>query len=66
MNDAIKVTDIVDHEDGSATITLDMDPATYHKIFEQGFLKLIQRFVARDCMGRSGRLRGLHRRRGRL
>jgi hypothetical protein len=27
MNDAIKVTDIVDHEDGSATITLDMDPS---------------------------------------
>jgi hypothetical protein len=43
--DAIKVTDIVDHEDGSATITLDMDPATYHKIFEQGFLKLIQRGI---------------------
>jgi hypothetical protein len=40
MNDAIKVTieDIVDHEDGSATITLDMDPATYHKIFEQRFV----------------------------
>jgi hypothetical protein len=46
MNDAIKVTDILDHEDGSATITLDMDPATYHKIFEQGnFLKLIQRGI---------------------
>jgi hypothetical protein len=39
MNDAIKVTDIVDHEDGSATITLDMDPATYHKIFEQGLFE---------------------------
>jgi hypothetical protein len=45
MNDDIKVTGIVDHEDGSATITLDMDPATYHKIFEQGFLKLIQRGI---------------------
>jgi hypothetical protein len=45
MNDAIKVTGIIDHEDGSATVTLDMDPATYHKIFEQGFLKLIQRGI---------------------
>jgi hypothetical protein len=24
MNDAIKVTGIIDHEDGSATVTLDM------------------------------------------
>jgi hypothetical protein len=32
---------IVDHEDGSATVTLDLSPETYHKIFEYGFLKLI-------------------------
>jgi hypothetical protein len=41
MNDDIKVTGIVDHEDGSATVTLNMDAATYHKVFEYGFLKLI-------------------------
>jgi hypothetical protein len=41
MNDDIKVTGIVDHEDGSATVTLDLSPETYHKIFEYGFLKLI-------------------------
>jgi hypothetical protein len=34
MNDDIKVTGIVDHEDGSATVTLDLSPETYHKIFE--------------------------------
>jgi hypothetical protein len=45
MNDAIKVTGIIDHEDGSATVTLDLSPETYHKIFEQGFLKLIQRGI---------------------
>jgi hypothetical protein len=48
MNDAIKVTGIVDHEDGSATVTLDLSPETYHKIFEQGFLKLIQRGMGID------------------
>jgi hypothetical protein len=41
MNDDIKVTGIVDHEDGSATVTLNMDAATYHKVFEYGFIKLI-------------------------
>jgi hypothetical protein len=41
MNNDIKVTGIVDHEDGSATVTLDLSPETYHKIFEYGFLKLI-------------------------
>jgi hypothetical protein len=27
MNDDIKVESITDHEDGSATVTLDLDPA---------------------------------------
>ena len=48
MNNDIKVTGIVDHEDGSATVTLDLSPETYHKIFEQGFLKLIQRGMGID------------------
>jgi hypothetical protein len=39
MNDDIKVTGIVDHEDGSATVTLNMDAATYHKVFEYGLPK---------------------------
>ena len=41
MNNDIKVESITDHEDGSATVTLNMDAATYHKVFEYGFLKLI-------------------------
>ena len=45
MNDDIKVTGIVDHEDGSATLTLDMTPDTYHKIFEYGFIKLIMKGI---------------------
>jgi hypothetical protein len=45
MNNDIKVTGIVDHEDGSATVTLDLSPETYHKIFEYGFLKLITKGI---------------------
>jgi hypothetical protein len=45
MNNDIKVTNIVDHEDGSATISLDMEPSTYHKIFEQGFRAAVLRGI---------------------
>jgi hypothetical protein len=41
MNNLIKVLTIEDKEDGSATVTLDLTPETYHKIFEYGFIKLI-------------------------
>jgi hypothetical protein len=41
MNDLIKIETITDHEDGSATLSLDLDAETYHKIFEYGFVKLI-------------------------
>ena len=43
MNDLIKIETITDHEDGSATLTLDLDAETYHKIFEYGFVKLIMK-----------------------
>jgi hypothetical protein len=49
MNNDIKVTGIVDHEDGSATVTLDLSPETYHKIFEYGFLKLITKGMDIRC-----------------
>ena len=45
MNNDIKVKTITDHEDGSATLTLDMPPDTYHKIFEYGFIKLIMKGI---------------------
>ena len=55
MNDDIKVTGIVDHEDGSATVTLDLSPETYHKIFEYGFLKLITKGMDIDVSTRKVR-----------
>lgn len=45
MKDLIKVETITDHDDGSATLTLDLDPATYHKIFEYGFVSLIMKGI---------------------
>ena len=45
MKDLIKVETITDHDDGSATLTLDMDPVTYHKIFEYGFVRLIMKGI---------------------
>jgi hypothetical protein len=51
MNNDIKVTGIVDHEDGSATVTLDLSPETYHKIFEYGFLKLITKGMDKSSRG---------------
>ena len=45
MNDLIKIETIEDHDDGSATLTLDLSAETYHKIFEYGFIKLIMKGI---------------------
>jgi len=45
MNNNIKIEAIEDHEDGSATLTLDLNAETYHKIFEYGFIKLIMKGI---------------------
>ena len=48
MNDLIKIETITDNEDGSATLTLDLDAETYHKILEYGFVKLIMKGMEVD------------------
>jgi hypothetical protein len=45
MNNDIKIETITDHDDGSATLTLDLNAETYHKIFEYGFIKLIMKGI---------------------
>jgi hypothetical protein len=45
MNNDIKIEAIEDHDDGSATLTLDLNAETYHKIFEYGFIKLIMKGI---------------------
>ena len=42
MKDDIKVLEITENEDGSAVVQLEMDPDTYAKIFNAGFIHLIE------------------------
>ena len=41
MND-IKVIDIEEHEDGSATLQVECDPETFAAIFNAGFIALVK------------------------
>jgi hypothetical protein len=41
-SDIIKVTDIEEHEDGSATLQVECDPETFAAIFNVGFIALIR------------------------
>ena len=38
----IKVTDIEEHEDGSATLQVECDPDTFMAIFNVGFVALVK------------------------
>ena len=42
MSDIIKVTDIEEHEDGSATLQVECDPETFAAIFNAGFIALVK------------------------
>ena len=48
INKPIKITDIEDHEDGSATLQLELDPETYAAIFNVGFVYLIRKGIDND------------------
>ena len=41
MND-IKITDIEEHEDGSATLQVECDPEIFAAIFNAGFIALVK------------------------
>tara|TARA_R110002020_G_scaffold165894_1_gene353701 strand:+ start:512 stop:682 length:171 start_codon:yes stop_codon:yes gene_type:complete len=45
INEPIKITDIEDHEDGSATLKLELDPETYAAIFNAGFIHLVMKGI---------------------
>ena len=44
----IKITEIEEHEDGSATVQLDLDQETFSEIFNIGFIHLIQKGMQKD------------------
>ena len=46
VNKPIKITDIEEHEDGSATVQIECDPDTFAAIFNVGFVSLIQNGIA--------------------
>lgn len=48
VNKEIKITDIEDHEDGSATLQLELDPETYAAIFNVGFVHLVRKGIESD------------------
>jgi len=46
VNKPIKITDIEEHEDGSATLQVECDPDTFAAIFNVGFIALIRNGIA--------------------
>jgi len=42
MRGEIKVTEIEEHEDGSATLQVECDPETFMAIFDVGFVTLVK------------------------
>ncbi len=42
INKPVKVTEIEEHEDGSATLQVECDPETFAAIFNAGFIALIR------------------------
>ena len=55
INKPIKITEIEDHEDGSATLQLELDPETYAAIFNVGFVYLIRKGIDNDTDIRRGK-----------
>jgi hypothetical protein len=43
MMSEIKVTEVEEHEDGSATLQVECDPETFAAIFNVGFVTLVKR-----------------------
>jgi hypothetical protein len=42
VSEPVKITDITEHEDGSATLQVECDPETFAAIFNVGFVSLVK------------------------
>jgi hypothetical protein len=42
MSDEVKIIEIEEHEDGSATLQVECDPETFMAIFNVGFVTLVK------------------------
>jgi hypothetical protein len=47
-HDEIKVVDITEHEDGSATLSVDMSKELYAFFFEHGFRQVLMRALEKE------------------
>jgi len=47
-NRPIKVTEIEENEDGSATLQVECDPETFEAIFNVGFVTLVERGLSHE------------------
>ena len=50
-NNDIKITEIVNHEDGSATVTIECSQETYNTVFGYGFVALLKKGIETDADG---------------
>ena len=48
-NNDIHIADLINHEDGSATVTVECSQDTYNLIFNHGFLALLMKGVEADA-----------------
>ena len=48
VNKPIKITEIEEHEDGSATLQLDLDSEIFAAIFNVGFVHLLMKGMESD------------------
>jgi len=48
VNKEIKITEVEEHEDGSATLQVECDPETFAAIFNAGFIHLIKKGIELD------------------
>ncbi len=49
INKPVKVTEIEEHEDGSATLQVECDPETFMAIFDVGFVTLIKAGLEKEA-----------------
>mgnify|MGYP003648150151 CR=1 FL=1 len=47
-SDIIKITEIEEHKDGSATLQVECDPETFAAIFNVGFVALVRAGLEKD------------------
>ena len=50
-NNDIKIVEITNHEDGSATVTVECSQETYNTVFDFGFVALLRKGIETDADG---------------